>query len=247
MLNNSYLILHNTIWCLPLKSPWVYFRKYEVPSIIFDCRANSSKTTLCDRAKFLKTRHWSPKIKSTKLTSWNTSISTSNYTVFVESFVWQRENTLPCSLPAHSLHLLAERSLRFVVSYFRPRENTLAFAKAMQATEQHVREARFKSVLLYSRVFLDVDKTRFQTEFKTWQRASGRSQMSNFGQKIWNLSSHAQVSLIHGWPILGNIRSHAVRHSFQCYTTVVLTFYSWKGTSFYLKFFIILFWNQKNF
>lgn len=156
-----------------------------------------------DRAKFLKTRRWSGKIKSTKLTAWNTSISTSNYTVFVESFVWQRENTLPCSLPAHSLDHLADKSLRFVVSCFRPRENSLAFARATQDIEQHFREARFKSVFLCSRIFQDVDKTRrFQTDFQDVTESKWEVSYVELWTKIWNLSSDAQVSLIHSWPIL---------------------------------------------
>ena len=101
-------------------------------------------------SRLLKDKSWKP-------TWWSISISTSSYTVFDENCVWQRENTSLYSLPEHSFHLLAWMILRFAVSDFRPKENSLAFAKAMQNTEENVREARFISVLLCSRVFEDVD------------------------------------------------------------------------------------------
>lgn len=61
--------------------------------------------------------------------------------------------------------------LRFAVSDLRPKENSLAFAQAMQSTEENVREARFISVLFRSRVFEDVD-----TNISDWiQKRDGGS------------------------------------------------------------------------
>lgn len=119
--------------------------------------------------------------KSWKPTWWSISISTSSYSVFDENCVWQRENTSPYSLPAASFHLLAWRILRFAVSYFRPKENSLAFAQAIQNTKEHVRGARFISVSSCSRVFEDVDKY-FRLNFKTWQRKCGREGSSD---ELW--------------------------------------------------------------